>query len=148
MLMLSMPPATTTSAEPARRRSLASIAAFMPEPHILLTVVAPAAMRQPGADRRLARRRLALARRQHAAHQDFVDAFGRDIRPFDRGGDRPRPQRRGGDVLQVAEKAAHRRARRADDDDGVFSVHGPCLRAPLMKTLSRRAALCRKLSPP
>ena len=45
--MLSMPPATTTSAEPARRRSLASIAAFMPEPHILLTVVHPAAIGRP-----------------------------------------------------------------------------------------------------
>ena len=45
--MLSMPPATTTSAEPARRRSCATIAAFMPEPHILLTVVAPAASGSP-----------------------------------------------------------------------------------------------------
>src|SRR5882672_1604611 len=39
--MDSMPPATTTSALPAARMSCASIAAFMPEPHILLTVVQP-----------------------------------------------------------------------------------------------------------
>src|SRR5208282_4961419 len=45
--MLSMPPATTTSAERARRRSLATIAAFMPEPHILLMVVAPAESGNP-----------------------------------------------------------------------------------------------------
>ncbi len=45
--MDSMPPATTTSAEPARSRSCASIAAFMPEPHILLTVVQPAARGSP-----------------------------------------------------------------------------------------------------
>ena len=45
--MLSMPPATTTSAERARKRSLATIAAFMPEPHILLMVVAPAASGKP-----------------------------------------------------------------------------------------------------
>ena len=45
--MLSMPPATTTSAEPARRRSWATIAAFMPEPHILLMVVAPAPSGSP-----------------------------------------------------------------------------------------------------
>ncbi len=45
--MLSMPPATTTSAEPARKRSVATIAAFMPEPHILLTVVQPAPSGRP-----------------------------------------------------------------------------------------------------
>ena len=37
-----MPPATTTEALPAAMASCASIAAFMPEPHILFTVVAPA----------------------------------------------------------------------------------------------------------
>ncbi|MNL23453.1 hypothetical protein D3C87_1448430 [compost metagenome] len=36
--MLSIPPATTTSALPAWRRSWPNISAFMPEPHILLTV--------------------------------------------------------------------------------------------------------------
>ncbi|MNE48299.1 hypothetical protein D3C80_1427540 [compost metagenome] len=36
--MLSIPPATTTSALPASSRSWASIAAFIPEPHILFTV--------------------------------------------------------------------------------------------------------------
>ena len=40
---------------------------------------------QPRADRRLTRRRLTLARRQHAAHQDFVDAVGGDPGPLDRG---------------------------------------------------------------
>ena len=40
--MLSMPPATTISAEPATITSCASIAAFIAEPHILLTVVQPA----------------------------------------------------------------------------------------------------------
>src|SRR5215207_2222057 len=37
----SMPPATMTSEEPARRRSFANMAAFIPEPHILLMVVHP-----------------------------------------------------------------------------------------------------------
>src|SRR6266850_1510685 len=37
----SMPPATITSALPAARMSCASIAAFIPEPHILFTVVQP-----------------------------------------------------------------------------------------------------------
>src|SRR6185312_11161930 len=38
----SMPPATTTLAEPALIRSWPSMIAFMPEPHTLLTVVQPA----------------------------------------------------------------------------------------------------------
>ena len=71
--MLSMPPATTISAPPAASASWAIITAFMPEPHILLTVVAPTLSGQSGAERRLPRRRLALAGRQHAAHDDLVD---------------------------------------------------------------------------
>src|SRR5262245_59846417 len=43
----SMPPATMTSAFPVARMSCASIAAFMPEPHILLTVVQPVASGSP-----------------------------------------------------------------------------------------------------
>ena len=100
----------------------------MPEPHILLIVVQPAAERQAGAERGLARRRLTLTGRQHAAHQDFLDAFGRDARPFDRGGNGARAERGRRNILEIAEKAAHRRARRADDDDGVFSGHGISLR--------------------
>ena len=38
-VMLSRPPATVTALLPASSPSCASIAAFMPEPHILLTVV-------------------------------------------------------------------------------------------------------------
>src|SRR5712671_2222761 len=47
LVMDSIPPATTTSAEWAVKRSCANIAAFMPEPHILLTVVQPAASGRP-----------------------------------------------------------------------------------------------------
>jgi len=43
----SMPPATMMSLLPAMSRSLQSIAAFMPEPHILLMVVAPAEIGRP-----------------------------------------------------------------------------------------------------
>ena len=43
----SMPPATTTLAEPALIRSWASIMAFMPEPHTLLMVVQPAEVGRP-----------------------------------------------------------------------------------------------------
>ena len=47
--MLSIPPATAIRALPARIRSWASIAAFMPEPHILLMVVAVADSGRPAA---------------------------------------------------------------------------------------------------
>src|SRR3981081_4716415 len=45
--MDSIPPATTTSPDWAINRSCANIAAFMPEPHILFTVVQPAASGRP-----------------------------------------------------------------------------------------------------
>src|SRR5260221_1844806 len=45
--MDSMPPATMISEEPEIKRSLANIAAFIPEPHILLMVVQPAASGRP-----------------------------------------------------------------------------------------------------
>ena len=60
---------------------------FMPEPHILLTVV-PAPLRQSRAERRLPRRRLALSGRQHAAHQHFGDIVGREAGAPDRCLDR------------------------------------------------------------
>src|SRR5205823_6176234 len=45
--MDSMPPATMISLVPQARRSCANIAAFIPEPHILFTVVQPAASGRP-----------------------------------------------------------------------------------------------------
>ncbi|MNV85263.1 hypothetical protein D3C71_1792030 [compost metagenome] len=45
----SMPPATTMLAEPALIRSWPSMMAFMPEPHTLLSVVAPVASGMPAA---------------------------------------------------------------------------------------------------
>jgi hypothetical protein len=45
--MLSMPPATTTSALPDSSMSCANMAARMPEPHILLKVTAPALLGRP-----------------------------------------------------------------------------------------------------
>jgi hypothetical protein len=45
--MLSMPPATITSCEPASNMSCDIMAAFMPEPHILDKVTAPALIGKP-----------------------------------------------------------------------------------------------------
>ena len=47
LVMLSMPPATTTEAEPAASMSWPNIIARMPEPHILLSVTAPALCARP-----------------------------------------------------------------------------------------------------
>ena len=84
------------------RRSCANIAAFIPEPHILLTVVQPVGERQPGAERGLARRRLALAGGQHAAHDHFLHVLGLDLRALDRGADRGGAELGRGEALQLA----------------------------------------------
>ena len=62
--------------------------AFMPEPQTLLMVVQPVEVGQAGAERGLARRCLAEAGGQHAAHDDFVDLVGGDARVLQRAGDR------------------------------------------------------------
>jgi hypothetical protein len=67
--MLSMPPATITSADPARsavvrEHGRPSIA----EPHILLTVVQPTDFGKPAFSAAWRAGRLALSRGQHAAH--------------------------------------------------------------------------------
>ena len=94
--MDSMPPATTIVALPVESSSKAIIAAFMPEPHILFTVVAGVVLSRPAPERRLARRRLALARLQHAAEDQVVDLGGLHARLLDGrlDGDRPQLARR------------------------------------------------------
>ena len=71
--MLSMPPATITSAEPLLSMSWAKIAACMPDPHTLLMVTASAERGQARAERRLARRGLAEAGGKDVAHEHLVD---------------------------------------------------------------------------
>ncbi len=55
-----------------QRRRRPCITVFMPEPHILLTVVQGTVFGRPAPMRGLPRRRLALAGRQHAAHQHLA----------------------------------------------------------------------------
>ena len=88
LVMLSMPPATITSALPAASMSCANIIARMPEPHILRQRDRAGRLRQAGAERRLARRRLALAGHQAVAHQHFVDGVAGHAGALDRGLDR------------------------------------------------------------
>ena len=112
------------AAEPARIRSWANIAAFMPEPHILLMVVAPADERQSGADRRLTAGAWPWPAGSTQPMMTSSTRVGRESRPRQRGLDRLRAELRGGNILQIAEKSAHRRARRAGDDDWVLRCHG------------------------
>ena len=121
--MLSMPPATTTSRRARAQKIMGDHGGFHARAAHLVDRRRARRERQPSADGGLPRRRLPLPRRQHAAHQDFVDAVGRDPGPLDRGRNGARAKRVRRRVLQVAEKAAHRRARRADDDDGVWGGH-------------------------
>src|ERR1700728_4035959 len=94
--MLSMPPDTTISAEPAWMMSCASIVAFMPDPHTLLIVVAPVASGS------FAPRAACRA-----------------------GADHVRTELMGAERRKIAHEAAERRARGGYDDNGIRSCgHG------------------------
>ena len=69
--MLSMPPATTSDASPARIAWSASMTALSPEPQTLLTVSAPTESGKAGEDRRLSGGILAQPGRDDVAHDDF-----------------------------------------------------------------------------
>ena len=81
------------------------------------------AERNPGGERSLARRRLALAGWQDTAHDHFMDVLGGQLRALDCGTDRRGTQIGCPDVLEIALEAAHRRSGRGDDDNGIFGGH-------------------------
>ena len=81
------------------------------------------------AKRGLPRGCLALARGQHAAHDDFLDLRWRDARAFDRGADRGGAELARGEVFQIALKTAHGRAGGRDDDDGIVHERAPSVGA-------------------
>jgi hypothetical protein len=97
----------------------------MPEPHILFTVVQPAASGSP-APRRLPRRGLPLAGGQHAAHDDLIDLHRRQPGALDGGLDGDAADLGAGERSEVAHEAAHGRAGGGNDDDGIggFCRHG------------------------
>ena len=116
--MLSMPPATTILAEPARIASWPSMAAFMPEPQTLLTVVQTVDFGQIGAECGLTRGGLFQPGGKDAAHEDFVGRFVLEARTFERAADGGGAELGRGRGFELALKAAERRARGAHDDDG------------------------------
>ncbi len=80
--MLSIPPAITTLVSPSRKPSAASITAFMPEPHTLLTVVqGMLSGRPPSAPPD--GRGLANPGTQHVAQIGFIDLLS--LSPFCHG---------------------------------------------------------------
>src|ERR1051325_31043 len=138
-----MPPATMTSKEFVASRSWANIAAFIPEPHILFTVVQPAASGSPapseawraGAWPWPAGRtqpmitsctcsgpmaeRSTPARGKNATDDEFLPRLGPDARALDGGADCGRAELRRGEGLQLALERTHRGAGDGDDDDRV-----------------------------
>ncbi len=66
----------------------------MPEPQTLFTVVAPVASGRPAPRACLPRRRLPLARRQHATDQSFIDTLRRKTGPLHGRANNVRPQGR------------------------------------------------------
>ncbi len=91
----------------------------MPEPHILLTVVAGTSSRRPAAKPAWRAGAWPWPGGEDAAHQQLADLAGLHARALQRRLDRGAAQlgRRG--ARKLALEAAHGRARGADDDDGI-----------------------------
>ena len=116
--MLSIPPATATSASPARISAAASMIALSPEPQTRLIVVALVVSGSPAGEGRLAGRRLADAGLEDLAHQDLVDrrALGQ-AGSLHGGPDGDAAELGGGHAAQRAAELADRGALGADDVD-------------------------------
>ena len=87
-----MPPVTTTSTSPARIIESAISIARIDDAQTLLIVSAGVSFGRPGADRGLARRRLAGAGLQHLAHDRVLRLVRLDADPLERGLDRDRAE--------------------------------------------------------
>ncbi len=94
----------------------ASITAFSPEPHTLLTVTAGTASDSPPRERGLPRRGLAETGRDHVAHEAFVDARRIDAGAAHGFADDERAELGRGEVLQRAEELAGGQPRGRQDD--------------------------------
>ena len=123
--MLSMPPDTTMSAEPALMMSCASMVAFMPEPQTLLMVVAPVASGSPAP--RAACRAGAWPCPAGSTQPMNTSSIrsGDELGPLDGGADHVGTELVGAEGRKIAHEAAKRRAGGGNDDDGIGSCgHG------------------------
>jgi hypothetical protein len=110
-------------ADPARILSCASIAAFMPDPHILLMVVAPTESGSPAPTRRLACRCLALACWQNTAHNDVFDIRGLQATALHRFGNGCLAQIHGREASQLALKGANGGSGHTYNNNGILRFH-------------------------
>ena len=102
---------------------MANIAAFMPEPHILLMVVQPVASGSPAP--RAAWRAGAWPCPAGSTQPMMTSShfFGADPRALDRGADRRGAELGSGEALELALESAHRRTGKTNDDHWI-GAHG------------------------
>ena len=112
-----MPPAATRSKSPQRMSLAAIITARMPEPQTLPDGQRAGGVGAAGGERRLARRRLALAGGQHAAHVDLLHLSGLDAAALEGAGEGTRAEGVGGQRRERALERPDGRAGGAQDDD-------------------------------
>jgi len=110
LVMLSMPPDTTISAEPALIMSVPAWWLSCQSRQTLLIGGGARRIWQPGAARGLPRRRLALSGREHAAHEDLVDPLRRQFGAFQRGADHVGTELVGAEGRKIAHEPAKRGA--------------------------------------
>ena len=108
--MLSMPPATMTLVAAREQQIVGQHRRFHSRAAHLVDGGAAGGERQAGAEARLARRRLALPGRQHAAHDDLLNVLGFEAGALDGRADRHCAKLRRREVLELALQPAHRRA--------------------------------------
>src|SRR5690554_6485386 len=108
----SMPPATTTFAEPAQIRSWPNITAFMPEPHTLLMVVQPAASGMLAA-----RDGLGEGGGKHGTHEGLASLVGGQAGMLEPAAARGCAQGRGRNAAALAEEGIDRSETGGGDDD-------------------------------
>ena len=117
-----MPPATTTSASPARISRAPRLTAFSALAQTLLTVNDETVAGRPAREPRLARRHLSLSGGEHHAHDQLIDRGRIGTGALEDLADHTRAEVDGGHRREPAAELAERRSRRGDDD-GV-SWHG------------------------
>ena len=116
--MLSMPPLTATRLVPRHNAVVGTDGGLHRRGAHFVDGDRTGRHRYAGADRCLARRRLAQARRQHAAHKYFVDIFRRDPAALYRGLNRGSTQLRCGQRGQFSLQTAHGGACSTDNNNG------------------------------
>ena len=98
------------------------MAAFIPEPHILLIVVQPVPSGSPAPSDAW---RAGAWPWPAGSTQPMITSCtssGLDLRALDGGADRGGAELRGGEAFELALERAHRGAGGANDDDGSFSM--------------------------